>query len=169
MNHCKNCHKETHNPSFCSQPCAASYNNKISPKRSPEGHCVVCKSKCKTSTKYCSPSCKESAILSKKRTKKEILKSKSKAVTDWRRRKKLKAIAYKGGKCIRCGYDKYHQAMQFHHTNPNKKDFNISSGNTRSWERTKIELDQCDLVCCRCHIEIHMEIKLATGMGVEPT
>ena len=40
----------------------------------------------------------------------------------WIERKK-KAILYKGGKCIICGYNKYYGALQFHHKNPEEKEF----------------------------------------------
>jgi 5-methylcytosine-specific restriction endonuclease McrA len=75
-----------------------------------------------------------------------------------RRRKKLKqlAVEYKGGKCSICGYSKCIAALEFHHLNPLEKDFGISaSGETRSWEKVKAELDKCIIVCSNCHREIH--------------
>lgn len=75
-----------------------------------------------------------------------------------KRRKKLKemAIAYKGGKCCLCGYSKCKSALDFHHINDNDKSFGLSvRGLTRSWGRTKQELDKCVLVCANCHREIH--------------
>lgn len=74
-----------------------------------------------------------------------------------RRRTKMKnmALEYKGGKCEVCGYCKSTWALQFHHTDPETKDFQIGSGNTYSWDRTKQELDKCVLVCANCHLEIH--------------
>lgn len=72
---------------------------------------------------------------------------------------KNKAIQYKGGKCSICGYNKYVGALEFHHLNPNKKDFGIGQkGCTRSWEKVKEELDKCILVCANCHREIHAGI-----------
>lgn len=72
---------------------------------------------------------------------------------------KEKAIQYKGGKCSICGYDKYIGALEFHHLNPNEKDFGIGQkGFTRSWEKVKEELDKCILVCANCHREIHAGI-----------
>lgn len=46
---------------------------------------------------------------------------------DLSRRKdfKIKAIEYKGGKCVVCGYDKYIGALDFHHLDPNMKDYTI--------------------------------------------
>lgn len=44
------------------------------------------------------------------------------------------AVQYKGGKCCVCGYNKYLGALEFHHLNPNEKDFGISNkGYTRSF------------------------------------
>jgi hypothetical protein len=43
------------------------------------------------------------------------------------------AIAYKGGECSICGYNKCVAALEFHHLNPSEKDFTISAkGYTRS-------------------------------------
>ena len=39
---CLNCNIETLNNKFCSRSCAASYNNKISPKRKTKKTCVIC-------------------------------------------------------------------------------------------------------------------------------
>lgn len=77
-----------------------------------------------------------------------------KAVIDWRRRQKEKLVEYKGGECEKCGYDKSIQALQFHHLNPDEKDFSIS-GKSYSFEKMKKEVDKCIMVCANCHIEIH--------------
>ncbi|CAN5647456.1 hypothetical protein BH20ACI4_BH20ACI4_35300 [soil metagenome] len=71
-----------------------------------------------------------------------------------RRNLKLKAVEYKGGKCSNCGYNKCVGALDFHHLNPQKKDFTIS-GNSGKWENLKIELDKCILLCKNCHAELH--------------
>ena len=75
-----------------------------------------------------------------------------------RRRDKIKelAVQYKGGKCCICGYNKYVGALEFHHLDPNQKDFNIGAkGYTRSFNKVKEELDKCICVCANCHREIH--------------
>ena len=83
------------------------------------------------------------------------------AVTKRRRKLKLLAIEYKGGKCERCGYAKSPRSMDFHHRDPTQKDFGIAaSGITRSWEKVKIELDKCLLLCKNCHGEVHDELQL---------
>jgi 5-methylcytosine-specific restriction endonuclease McrA len=75
-----------------------------------------------------------------------------------KRRKKIKAlaVAYKGGKCQFCGYDRCGGALEFHHLDPKGKDFGLGqNGLTRFWERTKNELEKCILICSNCHKEIH--------------
>jgi DNA replicative helicase MCM subunit Mcm2 (Cdc46/Mcm family) len=79
-------------------------------------------------------------------------------IAEQRRKLKRRAIEYKGGKCVRCGYDKCPGALTFHHLDPNQKDFGISSqGITRSFEKIKTELDKCILLCHNCHAELHHE------------
>ncbi len=78
-----------------------------------------------------------------------------------RRRKRIReqAVEYKGGKCVFCGYNKCQAALDFHHLDPKGKDFGLSkNGITRSWVKTKTELDKCILVCSNCHREIHAGI-----------
>jgi hypothetical protein len=83
-------------------------------------------------------------------------KCRSEAVTRRRKKVKLKAIEYKGGACERCGYNKCYRALEFHHTDPTKKDFGIAyKGYTRSWEKVKEELDKCLMLCANCHAEEH--------------
>ena len=81
-------------------------------------------------------------------------KTNSKRVINWKKDKKLKLIEYKGGTCIRCGYKNCYKALEFHHLDPNKKDFSISS-NSFSFEKMKIESDKCVLLCANCHREYH--------------
>ena len=70
---------------------------------------------------------------------------------------KRACIAYKGGKCIRCGYDKSIRSLHFHHRDPSIKESNIASLFRRALELPIVELDKCDLVCANCHGEIHDE------------
>lgn len=75
-----------------------------------------------------------------------------------RRREKTKELLleYKGGKCEICGYDRCATALEFHHINPDEKEFGIGQkGYTRSFEKNKEEVDKCILVCANCHREIH--------------
>ncbi len=79
-------------------------------------------------------------------------------VKRWRVRQKIKLLEYKGNKCEICSYDKieYLSAFDFHHRNPNEKEFGISyKGRCRSIDKLKKEVDKCMLLCNRCHQEIH--------------
>lgn len=80
------------------------------------------------------------------------------SVTQWRRRTKILLVEYKGGKCSKCGYNKCIDALEFHHLNPDEKDFSIS-GIIKSFNKLKSEVDKCILVCSNCHREIHSVIK----------
>jgi hypothetical protein len=77
--------------------------------------------------------------------------------TECIKKRKQDAVDYKGGKCEKCGYDKCLAAMEFHHRCSTQKD--SKWGAIRKWpiEKLKKELDKCDLLCCRCHREIHHE------------
>ena len=81
-----------------------------------------------------------------------------KQATERTHKLKQDCVDYKGGKCERCGYDKYVGALDFHHIDPTKKDFSISTLRTYKFnDRIKEELDKCILVCRNCHAEIHYE------------
>ena len=81
------------------------------------------------------------------------------AVVENRRKRKRQLVEMFGGKCVICGYKKCQQALEFHHTNPSNKDFNIArKGACRSWEKVVEEARKCILVCANCHAEIHFMI-----------
>jgi hypothetical protein len=66
------------------------------------------------------------------------VKCKSAAIQKRRDKTKQILVEYKGGKCEICGYDKCIQALEFHHIDPNQKDFGIGAkGYTRSIEKNK--------------------------------
>jgi len=87
--------------------------------------------------------------------KQHLEKSNYNSVYNYRRRLKEKLVQYKGGKCEICGYDKCISALDFHHLNPSEKDFNLASSKVLSFEKCKLEVDKCILVCANCHREIH--------------
>lgn len=84
----------------------------------------------------------------------------SESVTKCRQKRKRDLIEYKGGKCIQCGYDKCVGALEFHHRNPDEKEYRlgIGSGTPHSWERDIKEVDKCDLLCANCHREEHWRL-----------
>lgn len=89
------------------------------------------------------------------------IKCRSEAVQ--RRRAKIKelAVEYKGGSCENCGYCKCINALEFHHTDPNEKDFGVAAkGNTRSFDKIRAELDKCVMLCANCHREEHARLRI---------
>lgn len=82
---------------------------------------------------------------------------KCRAVVRRRNRKiKQRAVDYKGGKCQVCSYNKCLAALDFHHINPEEKEFSINARTGhKSWEVIIKELDKCICVCSNCHREIH--------------
>lgn len=78
-----------------------------------------------------------------------------------RRRRHLKVLAVicMGGKCTVCGYNKSYKALDFHHLNPEMKDFSISSKpGGCSWASIKSEISKCVLLCSNCHREVHDDL-----------
>lgn len=78
------------------------------------------------------------------------------------RRRKLRAliVAYRGGKCVFCGYKRSIWALDLHHVVAHQKEFGLSArGLTRSLEKIKAEADKCILVCANCHREIHAKVR----------
>lgn len=67
---------------------------------------------------------------------------------------KEQAIAYLGGRCQICGYDRCPAAFDFHHPDPRTKDFTVSVKTVWS-EALEAELRKCVLLCSNCHREVH--------------
>ena len=64
--------------------------------------------------------------------------------------------------CAICGYNKCNIALDFHHSNPKDKKFNIIFGKASSFSNENLtdELNKCILLCKNCHSEIeYLEIK----------
>ena len=69
---------------------------------------------------------------------------------------KKKQVEFFGGKCKICGYDKCHNALEFHHLDPTIKEESPSSLRQVTDElRWKSELEKCILLCSNCHREVH--------------
>lgn len=54
--------------------------------------------------------------------------------------------------CADCGIQYPHYVMQFDHVR-GKKEFNLANATNRGWERIKLEIEKCDIVCANCHFE----------------
>ena len=77
------------------------------------------------------------------------------------RQQKLKrlAVAYKGDCCTLCGYDRYIGSLEFHHLDPDAKEFDLARLHCTNFEKVKPELDKCVLLCSNCHREEHARLK----------
>lgn len=73
--------------------------------------------------------------------------------------KKIKLIKEKGCKCEQCGIDLYKTPWlaDFHHNDPNTKEFTISSSKN-SFQKMLEEVKKCKLLCCSCHRTAHSNI-----------
>jgi hypothetical protein len=69
-------------------------------------------------------------------------------------KQKEKAKKLLGGKCSSCGYNRI-ELLDFHHLDPNEKDFTISSDG-RNFEKLLLEARKCILLCANCHREHHL-------------
>lgn len=68
-----------------------------------------------------------------------------------------KLVAYKKGlKCQYCA-ENYIRCLEFHHTNPKKKDNNIATAVAHGWgwDRILCEIQKCVVVCANCHRKLH--------------
>ena len=91
----------------------------------------------------------------------EILKQ------DLKRQKKRKEIIWAkiaeihGTKCVNCGAKESkgkRKALELHHLNRNKKDFDVSRKFYLSWERVEAEVRKCVLLCKQCHLKEHKKL-----------
>jgi len=67
------------------------------------------------------------------------------------KRRKVKAIHYKGGACKDCGGTFHYSVYDFHHRDPGAKDLTGSQIKRMAWKTVVAELDKCDLLCANCH------------------
>ena len=73
---------------------------------------------------------------------------------------KVAFVHYKGDMCSVCGveYDGTNACIfQFHHINPNEKEYQIGGSMSGDIESFYPELDKCVMVCSNCHWKIHSE------------
>ena len=86
--------------------------------------------------RYCSLGCKRSAAVQRRRDKLKVM-----------------SVEYLGRICLDCKLKtEYLGVYDFHHLDPSTKSFGISqNGVTRAWDKMKVELDKCVLLCSNCH------------------
>ena len=67
-----------------------------------------------------------------------------------RRERRAHLIERLGGKCLHCGTTRN---LQFDHIIPADKTFTIAAGLTKSLVELYEEVDKCQLLCGKCHLE----------------
>ena len=78
-----------------------------------------------------------------------------KCMTSKRKQRKKEAVEYLGGVCKDCDLkDECVDIYDFHHLDPNEKDFAIGKNNS-NFNKIKKELDKCILLCANCHRRRH--------------
>ena len=84
-------------------------------------------------------------------------KRKANVLAGKKRRHKIKndSIEKLGGKCVKCGYSKCKNALDFHHIDPATKLFNMGIAYRYPQKKIDLELNKCMLLCANCHREEH--------------
>ena len=57
-------------------------------------------------------------------------------------------------RCEKCGED-HPATLQFHHRDPDQKDFAIGEMHGQSKERVLDEILKCEVLCANCHAKLH--------------
>ena len=60
----------------------------------------------------------------------------------------------KGLKCAKCGENRYY-LLDFHHNDPNEKDYSISDNPNAKMETILEEIKKCTPLCSNCHRQFH--------------
>lgn len=67
----------------------------------------------------------------------------------------VKIADFKASKgCVNCG-ENNSCCIDFHHLNPNEKEFAISNMRGWSWDSVLLEIDKCVTLCRNCHAKVH--------------
>lgn len=71
--------------------------------------------------------------------------------------KRLAIEASFGMTCTICGYDRCSAALEFHHIDPNAKEYSPSNliNDATPLKTVFAELEKCVLLCANCHREVH--------------
>jgi hypothetical protein len=80
---------------------------------------------------------------------------KTEYIKKWINSTKEKLLKCMGDKCAVCQYDACKSALDFHHLDPSKKDFTLSTWKVKNWKKIIEEAKKCIILCARCHRELH--------------
>lgn len=56
--------------------------------------------------------------------------------------------------CANCGEKRFY-LLDFHHRNPDEKEFIISHHTRKTYENLLPEIEKCEVLCANCHREYH--------------
>jgi len=84
-----------------------------------------------------------------------------------KRRRKVKQllVTEAGGRCRLCGYERCLAALEFHHLDPNAKEFGVSRRGARSIDALRTEVRKCILLCSNCHAEVESGFSSISGVA----
>lgn len=84
-------------------------------------------------------------------------------IRDKKRRQSRKQLAVDklGGKCFDCKQEYPLPCYDFHHENPEEKDFDPCIGLTKSLAKFLAEVEKCVLLCANCHRIRHFEASVS--------
>jgi transposase len=84
-----------------------------------------------------------------------------------RRRRKAKEILVReaGGRCQLCGYDRSQAALEFHHLDPDTKEFGVARRGAHGIDRLRAEIEKCVLLCSNCHAEVENGFSSVSGVA----
>lgn len=81
-------------------------------------------------------------------------------------KRKEQITEYKSGLCCRkCGESRFY-LLDFHHLDPNEKDYTISHNSRIKFENLMKEIDKCIPLCSNCHREFHY-LEREKGIKIE--
>lgn len=143
--YCINCQTETLNPKFCSRSCAASFNNKIKPKREGKKRCKICNALTNSRSFYCN---EHKPFLDLSKLTKKDFQGKRKYQISSQIRELARNIYRKSDKpkyCINCGYNKHYEICHIHAIQSFSVDTPLSEINS---------LDNLIALCPNCHWEL---------------
>lgn len=86
------------------------------------------------------------------KSRRQAIKTKTEFVMNWFRTFKSSL------KCSNCP-ETHYATLQFHHTDPSKKDMNVSNMRYYSIETIKKEIEKCIVLCANCHAKEHWKLK----------
>lgn len=147
MNECLNCKQLTSNPKYCCRSCSASANNRLVPKRLPEGICKDCNEPTNISRLYCKSCWQDRQVDWNDVTYGEVmgarLYQKNSRIRDLARRAYRKSTRPKH--CANCGYDKHYEVCHIAGISEHPPDTPVSTIN---------DLSNLIALCPNCHWEL---------------